>query len=379
MAAEPSPRRLRVALVAYDVGYRYAVPRALAEVVARLAGEVDFVVVSSHLDPELRPLVDWRRVPARGRSLRRRHAAFFLAAPFVLRRVRADLVQTAGVLVPGRVDLAWVHWCYGGFHEAMGRQAGRGAGFRLARLVSRAVERWCYGRRTRVLAAPSRQTQEELVRLFPGVQAAVCPNGVDGTRFRPSLEARRILRRELGVGEDEVVALFVGNAWERKGLAAAIEGLADAAGRGRAPERLWVLGSGDTARYRILAERCGVAGRVEFFGYRADSERFFQAADVFVLPTRYETFCLAAHEAVAAGLPVVATGAGGIEELLADGEAGILVEPTGEDVGRALGLLAADPELGVRLGEEGRRRVAAFTWDRTAACLLDLYRRLAAP
>ena len=84
-----------------------------------------------------------------------------------------------------------------------------------------------------------------------------------------------------------------------------------------------MLGAGNDG-HRALAEGLGVADRVRFLGYRVDVERVYQAADIFVLPTAYETFCRAAHEAAACGLPVVAPPVPGIRELIGEDEAGIL-------------------------------------------------------
>src|SRR5262249_49958812 len=146
----------------------------------------------------------------------------------------------------------------------------------------------------------------ELSRFYPGVEAVVTPNGVAGDRFGPDPTAYRRTRRTMGVASDECVALFVGGDWSRKGLGIAIGGLSNAPSAG-APVRLWVVGPGDRAPYEAMAARLGVAGRVRFFGQRSDTERFYRAADIFLLPTLYETFCLAAFEAAACAVPAVIT------------------------------------------------------------------------
>jgi glycosyltransferase involved in cell wall biosynthesis len=89
-----------------------------------------------------------------------------------------------------------------------------------------------------------------------------------------------------------------------------------------------------------------------------------------------ETFCRAAYEAAACGLPVVATPVDGVTELIGDSEAGQLVERDAASVGRALVRLAADRELRARLGNEGRRRSLECTLERCVDALLDMYDRL---
>jgi UDP-glucose:(heptosyl)LPS alpha-1,3-glucosyltransferase len=203
----------------------------------------------------------------------------------------------------------------------------------------------------------------------------ITPNGVDPRRFKPDAEARRELRAEQGLGEEDLVALFVGGDWDRKGLAVAIEAMERAAKAG-VELHLWVVGRGDNARFGELASRHGVAGRVRFFGPRRETERFFQAADVFVLPTLYETFSLVAYEAAASGLPIVATRVNGIEDLIGDGQAGLVVERSSEAVAAGLVRLASDPAERARMGDAGRRRAETFTWERSVSSVLDMYRSL---
>jgi D-inositol-3-phosphate glycosyltransferase len=119
-----------------------------------------------------------------------------------------------------------------------------------------------------------------------------------------------------------------------------------------------------------------VEASVRFFGARTEVEPFYRAADIFVLPTLYETFSLVAHEAAACRLPIVATRVSGIQDLVGDDEAGLLVERDPRAVGEALARLAVSNELRDAMGAEGRRRVAQQTWGRSAASVVDLYRAL---
>ena len=277
-------------------------------------------------------------------------------------------MQTVGAIVPNRVDVAAVHFCHADYRRATGTLAPVEAAplHRLNSTVSRALalaaERWCYRpSRTGVLSAVSAGVARATARHYPGVPVAVVPNGVDLERFRPDPGARAELRR--GTPEGETVAVFVGGDWDRKGLGVALRAMALLRDGGRAVG-LWVVGEGDEERFGAEAERLGIADRVTFFGARRDVERWFQAADVFVLPTLYETFSLVAHEAAACGLPVVATPVHGIDELAGAGEAGLLVEPNATEVAAALARLVDDPGLRRRLGDEGRRRVASLTWER---------------
>jgi glycosyltransferase involved in cell wall biosynthesis len=377
-----SGRKPRVALVAHGVHDDGGMERALAELVRRARHEVDFAVLSPTLADDLRPYVDWVRVRTPRRPYALRFLVFFLVAGLRLRRIRSDLRQSEGAIVPNRVDVVSVQFCHAGYHAATGHLAppeallSRRVNTALSRLVSLLAERWSYRRgRVRAFAAASADIGRELETHFAVAPVVVTPNGVDRDRFRPDDRARAELRKACGVSPDEMVALFVGGDWDRKGLAVAIAGLAEAE-RAGANVVLWVVGNGDERRFADEARRCGVADRVRFFGFRKDSERFCQAADVFVLPTLYEAHPLSPHEAAACGLPVVVTRVNGVEELVGDGDAGAVVERSAAAVGAALARLAADPSLRARQRRRAAERAAAFTWERASDVYQELYASL---
>jgi glycosyltransferase involved in cell wall biosynthesis len=365
-------RRPRVALVSEDVGgLRGGVARVTAELVTRCHDRVEFVVVSRTLAEDLRPLVEWRRVRAPAGPPKLAIPAFLAHGGLQVRRARADLVHvhSSGALVGNHVDLNTVHFSRAAFQHALGGGTGR------VTRVHLALERWCMGRARR-LGASSRGGRLELEALFPGSRVVEVPNGVDADRFRPDREARKEVRAELGAGDDQVVALFVGNAFRQKGLAVTIEALGLAAAGGNAALRQWVAGYGDADRYAALARAHGVGERVRFLGVRDDIARVYAAADLLVLPTVYETFCLVAWEAAATELPLVVTLVNGLHELVGDGRAGIAVDREPRAVADALLALAGDPGLRGSLGSAGRRIALDRTWDRTAERTLEVYREL---
>jgi glycosyltransferase involved in cell wall biosynthesis len=112
---------------------------------------------------------------------------------------------------------------------------------------------------------------------------------------------------------------------------------------------------------RRRAERLGVAGRVRFLGVRADVAELLSACDIFALASDWEGSPLAVMEAMAAGLPVVATAVGGVPELVEDGVTGILA-PRGDlqALGSALETLAGNPRLRREMGDAARERAKRF-------------------
>jgi glycogen(starch) synthase len=114
-----------------------------------------------------------------------------------------------------------------------------------------------------------------------------------------------------------------------------------------------------------LARTLGIADRVTFVGAvsRADLLGEYASADLLVLPSLFDSFPVVVVEAMAAGLPVVATRVGGVPEIVGEGETGLLVPPGDPDrLAEALLVVLSDPVTRVRWGEEGRRRSARFDW-----------------
>ena len=382
--AAASNRTPTVALVAHDVHDRGGMERVCAELIRRGASQFDFVVISATFAPELRPLVtQWMPVPVPARPFPLKFAIFWLRARSRVRALDADIVHTVGAIVPCRVDAAAVHFCHAGFASTERRLTPqsmpvlRRANTAIARLFALAAERWCYRTtRLRAFAAVSDGVGQELLEHYPGVPVHVTPNGVDRSRFRPDPSARDEVRRAAGLG-DEPVAVFVGGDWHRKGLTIVLDALAQVRNAG-VDLCLWVVGAGDQGRFSALADELGVGAAVSFLGPRSDVERVLAAADIFVLPSMYETFGLAAFEAAASGLPIVATRVHGISDLLADGDAGILVERDARSVADALTRLASDPALRSRLGKGALERSARYSWRASVASVTDLYRSLLA-
>jgi UDP-glucose:(heptosyl)LPS alpha-1,3-glucosyltransferase len=383
----PDASEARIALVAHSVHDHGGMERSFLELLRSADGRFRVTIVAGELDlpPELRRKVEWRRVPIPRRPIPLRFAIFFVLGALRLARARADLVHTMGAIVPNRADLASVHFCHAAFRRASTRSFRTTT--RLRRLnsllstgLALAAERWCYRLgRVKALAVVSTGVGGEVRRYYPGVPVVVTPNGVDSERYRPDRAVREEVRRAEGVQPEEIVALFVGGDWARKGLAVTIAALAQAAGKSPSPLRLWVVGAGDEARYSQLADEHGFGERVRFMGPRADAERFFQAADVFVLASDYETFSIAAYEAAAAALPIVSTRVSGVDELVGADEAGMVVERDAPSIAAAVARLAADSELRSRMGRAGRERVQAFTWERSAESVLALYEELLVP
>jgi glycosyltransferase involved in cell wall biosynthesis len=203
----------------------------------------------------------------------------------------------------------------------------------------------------------------------------VIPNGVDLDRFRPpTVDERARARAGLGVGDETDVVVFIGHEFDRKGLPLVLDALADP---GLTDVELVVIGgTPDEVRHgERLATHRGVASRVRFLGIRSDPAPLLWAADAFVLPSAYESSGLVFLEALAAGLPVVASRVGVAPERIVDGRNGQLVERTGPDVARGLRTVLDGDRSAMRT--EARASVADLGWTGIAERYLDLATRLA--
>jgi len=219
-----------------------------------------------------------------------------------------------------------------------------------------------------------------------GVRAHLVRNGVDSARFRPARDAaeRRADRAALGLG-DRLTVLTIGGIEPRKGSLTLLDGFARL--REALPDRdplLLIVGGAtlfdyrnELARFAARARELGVAGHVRTTGTVTppELERHLRAADLFAFPSTKEGFGLAALEALAAELPLVASDLDVFRTFLADGTSALLT-PVGDGkaLGAALARLASDGALRARLAAGGRRVVADHGWDAAAAAHEDAYR-----
>ena len=237
--------------------------------------------------------------------------------------------------------------------------------------------------RSDAVTAIAGSTARELAALVPGVRAEVIPFGaaVPTPATSPDEWSRAPNRDHAGA----FALLFVGRLVERKGVHTLLAALATPTGAaGTRPVHLEVVGDGpERARLEALASRLGVAERVRFHGVvPADVlARHYTAADAFVLPAVVdakgdtEGLGVVLVEALAHGVPVIASATGGIPDVVRDGVTGLLVPPGDVPaLARAIGQLAGDPARAGRLAAEGRRQVEdGFGWPGIVARLEAVY------
>jgi glycosyltransferase involved in cell wall biosynthesis len=201
-----------------------------------------------------------------------------------------------------------------------------------------------------------------------------CPHFINTERFRPHPERRAELRREENV-EDRFVVVLIAQLIRSKGVDLAIRAISEL------PENivLWIIGSGPAVgELQELARSLGVVDRVRFWGVQRQVEPFLQAADCFVLPSRWrEAAGLVILEAQATGLPVVASRVGGIPEYVDEGRSGLLFAPEdAQQMADHVRRLSADAQLCRRMGQTARGlALAQFSIECRLPEILNLYRQ----
>jgi UDP-glucose:(heptosyl)LPS alpha-1,3-glucosyltransferase len=261
--------------------------------------------------------------------------------------------------------------CHRGYMLIRGPSRGR----RVYHRVLLALERRVFARTPRIVAisCAGKREIETLYDVKPA-RITVIYNGVDLQRFHPANRQtlRAAARAEAGLAADAWTALFVGSGFERKGLATAIEAMAVLGDR---KSRLVVVGKGDAGPYQALAARHGVAERIVWLGPRADVERWYAAADAVVLPSRYEPFGNVHLEALASGVPIVASAVAGGSEVVRAGLNGAIVEP--RDPRAVAGALAElrqrSSHGGAEIEEAARASAEPFTYAAQVTAFARLY------
>ncbi len=298
-----------------------------------------------------------------------------------LRERRFDLVHAHWIVPNGLVAAVAEAWAAGdGPALAIGLH---GSDVFLAeRAGVRALARWALGR-ARLLTGCSPELIARVQALgFPPARSRVIPYGVDVAAFAPDPARRAVWRQRLGIPAAAPVLLTVGRMAAKKGfhvLAAALPELL----RGQPALHVVLAGGGDllpelaaaTAAWR---ERVHLPGAVR----RDALPDLYRAADLFALPAVHDErgnvdgLPNVILEAMASGLPVVASGISGIPLAVEDGVTGSLVpENDPAALACALGRLLGDPAAARRMGEAGRRRAAAeLTWEAVAARHREAYR-----
>lgn len=291
--------------------------------------------------------------------------------------VKSDLVYSPGINCLD-ADVIVVHMVFHAFYERVGPELSlRRAALRSwPRIIHRklyyrlimSLERRIY-RDPRVrLIAVSSLVAKQLEAFFGRQDVAVIPNAVDTRRFGPKVcrERRAESLRVLQFADNDFVVLLIGNDWKKKGLDSLLRATAKLQ---ELPLKLLVVGNDDPKLYYPLIEALGLKDRVQFEKPSADVLQFYAAADVYAGPSLEDAFNLPILEAMACGLPVVASVHTGASENITEEETGLILRDPQNDelLARLMRRLYEDKELREKIGKAAAAFVRAnCSWDQNA-------------
>jgi glycosyltransferase involved in cell wall biosynthesis len=359
--------------------------RAVNEVAERMAGAHKVHLFARRAEEINLSKIMWYRMPGLPWPEVLDFASYYLLAKIVISKHCFDIVHSVGInamaanvitiqnIQPAKRAAYWQQ------SEKSRISMARTFSRRLYLETTSAIERKAYTHRpahtSPLFLAVSRGVERELRSHYDIGPASVkiIPNGADTNTFKPPNRSEREKWRQAnGFRPGDIILIFAGGEWDRKGLDIAIQAL------GRVPLlnlKLFVAGNDpDLRRFEALAREVGVKDRVIFGGFRRDMPAVLGASDIFFFPSRYEAFSLATIEAAACGLPIVASRINGAEDFISPGENGFFIEHNAEHAAGALRPLIQNAELRKAMGTAARKLVETnYTWDRVAAMTETAY------
>lgn len=377
-----SARPLRVALLATSVEFG-GIERVLLNMVQHMDREVELVpVVFTRTDTSENSFFD------RLRALAIPYETLYVNSirPYLLLNPIVNLAQAAGLFRRRRFDLIHSHgyradvfalalakWCGLPVVSTCHGFVGIDSRLRLYNALDARVLRFF----TRVIAVSGRMKKDLVAHGLDEARVDVITNAVAQVSSTERAGVRRTLRATLGIADDDFVFGYVGRLSEEKGVAHLIQAIARMSG---SPRRVRAIVVGDGPQRAALEQRARerrVAADVTFAGFQADTAPWYSAMDAFVLPSLTEGTPMALLEAMASGVPVIASEVGGVPAVVAHGQNGLLVPPAdAERLAEAMRRFVSSPALREDLAARGvqavRGRYDVSTWVRNVR---DVYGR----
>jgi glycosyltransferase involved in cell wall biosynthesis len=223
------------------------------------------------------------------------------------------------------------------------------------------------------LVAVSNLVAEHLKIYFGRTDVAVIPNAVDTLRFTPGerLARRDAARQFFNYSDEDFVLLLIGNDWKNKGLEPLLRAFDLVY---NLPLRLLVVGADDRSLYQPWVANLASRDRVRFEAPSPQVISFYAAADAYVGPSLEDAFGLPIVEAMACGLPVIASVHAGASELICDGETGLLLSDPRDpsEIARLIQILCTNISLRLKMGLAASRFIQANCgWDQNIAKTQD--------
>jgi glycosyltransferase involved in cell wall biosynthesis len=383
----------RLAVVSPFLDKRHGTERCVVEWIAQLSAIFDIHVYSQHVEDLDQSKIVWHRIP----KLPGPHLVNFiwwLAANRLwrgwdrrFRGLRHDLTFSPG---PNCLDadLMSVHVIFAeylrrsGAGLALGRNPVRSWGRLLHRKLyysmAISLERRAYMCPDITLILVARKMAADLKRFYGRHDnSIVMYAGLDHDVFNRSRSAalRGEARKQIGIPAERFALLLIGNDWRNKGLPTLLEALPQVR---ELPIDLLVAGQDDPAPFRTIARGYDLGDRVHFLPPRSDVEFYYAAADAYAGASLEDAFALPIAEAMACGLPVIASATAGASEIITNGMDGMILEdPTDSSALAAMiRRLYGDIEFRLRLGEKAAETARQYTWERNGRELTAIFEEI---
>jgi UDP-glucose:(heptosyl)LPS alpha-1,3-glucosyltransferase len=231
----------------------------------------------------------------------------------------------------------------------------------------------------RQMTCISEQCKKEIIRhyqLSPD-DIEVIYNGVDTDVFTPQnkMRYRETVRAKYAIAPDEVLLLFVGSGFKRKGLKYLIDALSLVNKSQKV--KLLVVGKGNVQQYQRLAKEKDVPDKVIFAGVCKHIEEIYAGGDIFVFPSEYDAFGTACLEAMASGLPVIASKTSGVSEIITHGKDGFVINHpiNAREMTDYIHVLL-EKEKREQIGTAARQKAEMYSFEANIEKTLDMYRRV---
>jgi len=385
---------LRIAFIAHNVNHQAGPAKVTAALIERLCEDHQVSVFSHTIEGIDLSKIKHHRVPAVMHPKFLAYISFLVSSTIILavlslfRKRDFDIIH--GYVCAFSTDVITFHFCEREglrLEEAniiemphkSALQKLKALDHRIYRRLAAFVEGLIFGRKSlKARIVVSQRLKKDFVRHYGNAAESiiVIPNGVDLEMFNPAnrplfYRVSRV-RGKHGISRSDLVLMFAGGDWERKGVVYIIEALSLIP---RPDVKLLIVGSGDEKSYGQLAELKQVRERVTFISHSNNLWEYYAASDVFVFPTIYEPFGLVIAEAMASGLPVISSRVAGAADLIIDGVNGILLRDPSDvnDLVAKIELLLSNAELRKTMGERARETAEKLSWDRVAEETRKLY------
>jgi len=346
--------------------------RYALEVAKRLVRDNEVHIFTNNWD-ELDERVIIHKVPTFSNSFYVYEASFITLATAMMKMNKFDvtMAQPTRFFSP---DVGYMQFVY---REWANYKKANGIPMAFGDSILPAIERMNVEKAKKIIVM-SQVLKNEVLKNYnvPDGKVEVIYSGVNCDEFSP--ENRKLynsgIRKKLGIEENDIVLLFVGNPYNRKGLEYAVRALPLI---NEKRVKLLVMGKdlGDEkiANYQALAKKIGVGDKLVYGGFTNEIKKYFSVGDIFVFPTLYEPFGLVITEAMASGMPDVVSKCAGAAELIEDGKEGMLLDnpKSPEEIAEKINYLI-DNNLFRKMGKAARAKAETFTWDRTTRQMLSV-------